>query len=113
MPQAREYPYKDGDVTVLGPEIFATKDGSVISWRGENFVRQQATEMEVREDLTPDAVYELASSVRDLASAIRLEKTDRTTKLTLCDGPAPSDITAVTHTLRETRKRPPLGKEDT
>lgn len=34
------YPYDDGDVTVLGPEIFASKDGEVISWRGENYVRQ-------------------------------------------------------------------------
>ena len=33
------YPYIDGDVTVLGPEIFASLDGAVISWRGENYTR--------------------------------------------------------------------------
>lgn len=32
------YPYADGDHTVLGPEIFT--DGTVISWKGENYVPQ-------------------------------------------------------------------------
>lgn len=37
------YPYPDGDMTVLGPEIFAghADDGTyVIAWKGENFVPQ-------------------------------------------------------------------------
>lgn len=34
------YPYGDGDVSVLGPQIFAGSDGAVICWRGENYVRQ-------------------------------------------------------------------------
>lgn len=62
-------------MTVLGPEIFASKDGTVISWRGENYIRQQDTE--APRDLTADAVHELASSIRDLTSAIRLETADR------------------------------------
>lgn len=33
------YPYESGDVIVLGPGIFAAKDGSVLNWRGENYVR--------------------------------------------------------------------------
>lgn len=77
MAPTQEFPYQDGDVTVLGPEIFASKDGAVISWRGENYTRQEFHELEVREDLTPDAIYELASSVRDLASSLRLERADR------------------------------------
>jgi hypothetical protein len=34
-----DYPYRDepGNVTVLGPEIFASADGRVISWKGENY----------------------------------------------------------------------------
>lgn len=40
MPQSPDFPYQDGDVTVLGPEVFASADGQVISWRGENYVRQ-------------------------------------------------------------------------
>jgi hypothetical protein len=72
----RSYPYRDGDVTVLGPEIFASKGGAVISWRGENYVRQQDIEPG-REELAAGAMHELASSVRDLASAIRLETADR------------------------------------
>lgn len=42
MTELRRYPYIDGDVTVLGPEIFASLDGAVISWRGENYTRQTA-----------------------------------------------------------------------
>lgn len=38
---ASRYPHPDGDFTVLGPEIFASKDGAVICWKGENYVRQQ------------------------------------------------------------------------
>jgi len=40
MTDQPRYPYDDGDVTVLGPEIFASSDGKVVSWRGENFVPQ-------------------------------------------------------------------------
>lgn len=43
-----EYPHKDGDFTVIGPECFASPDGKVISWRGENYVRQAAFGMQVR-----------------------------------------------------------------
>lgn len=38
---ASRYPYPDGDVTVLGPEIFASNDGQAISWKGDNYERQQ------------------------------------------------------------------------
>lgn len=34
------YPRSEGDFTVIGPECFAMKDGSVLSWKGENYVRQ-------------------------------------------------------------------------
>jgi hypothetical protein len=36
------YPHQDGDFTVLGPEVFASADGSVICWRGENYYRADA-----------------------------------------------------------------------
>lgn len=39
--QHSPFPYKDGDLTVLGPEIFASGDGSVLSWKGENYVPQE------------------------------------------------------------------------
>jgi len=48
MPNAPQFPYQDGDVTVLGPEVFASKDDTVISWRGENYTRQEAHKLEVR-----------------------------------------------------------------
>lgn len=38
------YPYPDGDVTVLGPEIFASEHGHVICWRGANYLRQDEPE---------------------------------------------------------------------
>ncbi|MGH8964391.1 MAG: hypothetical protein ACRDXB_03545, partial [Actinomycetes bacterium] len=31
------YPYQDGDVVVLGPEIFVSMDGEVICWKGRNY----------------------------------------------------------------------------
>lgn len=34
------YPHQDGDVTVLGPEVFASTDGGVISWKGSNYSRR-------------------------------------------------------------------------
>ena len=43
MAPTREFPYQDGDVTVLGPEVFASADGDVISWQGENYTRQTST----------------------------------------------------------------------
>ena len=36
----QEFPHESGDVTVLGPEIFAAKDDSVICWRGQNYIPQ-------------------------------------------------------------------------
>jgi hypothetical protein len=38
---SQSYPRDDGDVTALGPEVFASKDGAVICWRGENYIRQE------------------------------------------------------------------------
>lgn len=35
----RSYPYQDGDVIVLGPEVFASADGEAISWKGSNYSR--------------------------------------------------------------------------
>ena len=40
---ATRYPHPDGDFITLGPEIFTSKDGAVISWKGQNYVRQQET----------------------------------------------------------------------
>lgn len=39
-----QYPFEDGDVIILGPECFASKDGNVISWRGENYINQSAVQ---------------------------------------------------------------------
>lgn len=36
MPE-HKYPYQDGDVTVLGPEVFASSTGRLISWKGQNY----------------------------------------------------------------------------
>jgi hypothetical protein len=38
------YPFVDGDVTVLGPGVFASLDRNVINWEGENYVPQQPAE---------------------------------------------------------------------
>lgn len=42
-----DYPYPDGDVLVLGPEVFASEDEGWICWRGQNYFivgQEQATE---------------------------------------------------------------------
>lgn len=36
------YPRAEGDVTVLGPEIFASQDERVINWKGRNYTPQSA-----------------------------------------------------------------------
>jgi cytochrome oxidase Cu insertion factor (SCO1/SenC/PrrC family) len=41
---ARSYPRQDGEVTVLGPEIFTDQAGDVICWKGVNYVRQESKE---------------------------------------------------------------------
>lgn len=38
-----EYPHDDGGFTVIGPECFAMKDGSVLSWQGTNYIPQKHT----------------------------------------------------------------------
>lgn len=38
---AQPYPRPDGDHLVLGPEIFTDRSGTVISWKGVNYVRQE------------------------------------------------------------------------
>jgi hypothetical protein len=38
------YPYEDGGFVVIGPECFAAEDGSVLSWRGENYEPQPEVE---------------------------------------------------------------------
>lgn len=40
---AQEYPYQDGDFLVIGPQTF-TKDGSVLSYHGANYIPQAASE---------------------------------------------------------------------
>lgn len=41
--RAKGYPRKDGPFTVIGPECFAAEDGSVLSWRGRNYVPQEGS----------------------------------------------------------------------
>lgn len=48
------YPYDGGGVTVLGPELFAQPDGSVLCWRGTNYIPQPAPGQTI-EDAVADA----------------------------------------------------------
>ncbi|WNN95188.1 hypothetical protein SEA_MAGRITTE_237 [Microbacterium phage Magritte] len=45
----KTYPFEDGDVIVLGPEIFSAKDGSVLNWKGVNYVPQKVKDMQPKE----------------------------------------------------------------
>lgn len=34
------FPYVEGDTIVIGPQCFADTEGTVVCWRGVNYVRQ-------------------------------------------------------------------------
>lgn len=36
-----EYPYENGDVIVLGPQVFVSRDEAVLNWEGRNYVPQE------------------------------------------------------------------------
>lgn len=36
-----DYPYVDGETTVIGPEAFVSEDGAVLNWRGTNYTPQE------------------------------------------------------------------------
>lgn len=36
----KSYPHQDGDFTVIGPQCFASKDETVLNWKGVNYVPQ-------------------------------------------------------------------------
>jgi hypothetical protein len=38
--EEKTYPYESGDVIVLGPETFVSKDGKTLSYKGENYIPQ-------------------------------------------------------------------------
>lgn len=44
LAKPKGYPHDSGDVTVLGPGVFAKPDGSVLNWDGVNYVPQPAPE---------------------------------------------------------------------
>jgi hypothetical protein len=35
-----EYPHENGDVIVLGPQVFVSRDEAVLNWKGRNYVSQ-------------------------------------------------------------------------
>jgi hypothetical protein len=62
--QTEDYPFRSGDVLVLGPQIFSsTIDGpaenTVINWRGENFVPQR-DQAPLTGVVGPDPAFEAA-----------------------------------------------------
>jgi hypothetical protein len=52
-PEPAQYPHPDGDVMVLGPEIFASPDKMVISWQGRNYAPQDKPAEELPGYVTP------------------------------------------------------------
>jgi hypothetical protein len=60
--QIREFPYEDGDVTVLGPGTFVSADRGVLSLNGHNYVRQ-APLLKLVEEL--QELMEAANSIGD------------------------------------------------
>jgi hypothetical protein len=66
------YPYEDGDVIVLGPECFVTRDGATLSWKGVNFVPQKYNDTRPSDvPDPPDKNYE--EHAGDVPSSVQLE----------------------------------------
>lgn len=51
---SREYPYEEGDAIILGPACFVARDGSVLNWRGQNFIPQDLTNAARLTGFVPD-----------------------------------------------------------
>ena len=80
----RQYPYQDGDVTVLGPEIFASPDGAVICWKGVNYERQAAAVVPAADRV---ALVELAAqAMREHYIVTNREEADADGNLPCCCG---------------------------
>jgi hypothetical protein len=61
-----DYPRDEGDTTVIGPECFAAKDGSVLNWRGQNYVPQPDPQAGAVDPLMADVL----ARARGLAEAL-------------------------------------------
>jgi hypothetical protein len=48
-PQDAAYPRQDGDFAIIGPDCFAMPDGSVLCWRGVNYVPQELLDKATRD----------------------------------------------------------------
>ena len=57
-----EYPFPSGDVLVLGPELIAEPDGSVLSWKGQNYVPQAEVKKLTLKDFKDGEKVEVFSS---------------------------------------------------
>jgi hypothetical protein len=68
--ETASYPYNDNGVIVLGPETFVRHDGSVLSWRGTNYVLQTSHEdiFMGSEEIMPGV------TVNDAVRAVRQDK---------------------------------------
>jgi len=111
------YPYADGDVTVLGPEIFASTDGDVISWKGDNYVRQAAVSAGVAPATGQAALpVEWAPAVRDAFwTAVNAPTYEESTAATLAFAqllPAPADRATVCADIADTVEHMQIGDED-
>ncbi|MFD6361862.1 hypothetical protein ACFWFX_18720 [Streptomyces roseolus] len=73
------YPFHDGDVTVLGPTVVASRDGRVLNWGGVNYLRQGPTLAELRRDVHEALVVLSAPEAERIRGLIaRLEEAVRT-----------------------------------
>jgi hypothetical protein len=48
--EPRTYPFNDdGGMTIIGPECFAQPDGTVLSWKGVNYIPQNGNGVSIQE----------------------------------------------------------------
>lgn len=63
----KKYPYRDGPMLVLGPEIFTEVGKQVICWQGRNYIPQP--ESKIRESLQYQAATKLVEHQLVLSNA--------------------------------------------
>lgn len=63
-----KYPHPEGNTTVLGSEIFASSDGQVICWKGENYVPQGEPAPDALRSLRDRLAAEHVTAARNAAA---------------------------------------------
>jgi hypothetical protein len=68
---SEDYPHDSGDDIVLGPQVFVSRDESVLNWKGRNYVPQSRADVA---NIAADAAAEAVGAMADKLSAVWVER---------------------------------------